>query len=285
MHVIRGKKALITGAASGIGRAIALALAREGADVYLIDNDEEKLEEVAKEAAHYGVVTVTSACDLTFPEQMSGSVARMLVDWDRQLHILINNPGVAYSGRTDEMLAEQWQRIISVKISTPMRLVLELMPVLTAHREANIVNICSVFDLVPPRNVMAYQVTEFAMVEFSLALHAEYAQKDFGITALCPGPVRTSMLGSALIPPTWMMADSERVAEAAIDAIRFNKRMVVVSPFARAIWWTMRLAPSLVDWISREGWRQHRKIDIAADLKAGDDRTAHKGASRRHDRG
>jgi 3-oxoacyl-[acyl-carrier protein] reductase len=278
MKVIRGKKALVTGAASGIGRAIALALAREGADIYLIDIDAEKLEQTARDAARHGVEAQTCVCDLSEPEQIGGSLARMLAAWDR-LDILVNNAGVAYYGRTHDMTAEQWQRIMAVNLAAPIRLACELMPVLTAQREANIVNVCSLFGLVPQRKVAAYQTTKFGLLGFTLALRAEYAHRDFGITALCPGPVRTGMLDAAEharpdrplpLPPARLMATPDDVAAAAIDAIRRNRRIVVVSWLARLMWWTMRLWPGLIDWISREGWRRHRRVDIMAERSARD---------------
>jgi 3-oxoacyl-[acyl-carrier protein] reductase len=276
MKMIRGKRALVTGAASGIGRAIALALAREGADLYLIDIDAEKLQAAACEAERHGAETVTSVCDLCVPEQISATVARLLAG-GRSLDILVNNAGIAYYGPTHNMTAEQWHRVMSVNLLAPIQLVRELMPVLAERDDAYVLNVCSVFGLVTQRKVTAYQTTKFGMVGFTLALRAEYARPGFGVTALCPGLVRTPMLEMAEkgrpdkrlpLPPAWLMTTPEHVADAAITAMRRNRGIVVVSPLAQLMWWIVRLAPGLVDWVSREGWRSRRKVDIAADLKA-----------------
>ncbi len=88
----------MTGAASGIGRAITLALAKEGADLFLIDIDAPKLAEVAADARGLGVEVLTAVCDLAEPAQISATVNAMLSQWGR-LDILINNAGVAYLRR------------------------------------------------------------------------------------------------------------------------------------------------------------------------------------------
>jgi len=279
MHVIRGKKALVTGAASGIGRAIALALAREGADLCLVDIDEKELHAAAHEAARHGVQVMTVVCDLCSPEQISAMVATMLAGW-KGLDILVNSAGVAYYGPTHNMTTEQWRRVMSVNLLAPIQLVRELISVLIAREEGHILNVCSILGLVARSKLTAYQTTKFALVGFTLALRAEYAGKGFGVTALCPGLVRTPMLDVAEKgrpdqrlpePPDWMMTSPDRVAAAAVAAIRRNKGLAVVTPLARMAWWMARYAPRLMDWISREGWRKRVKADIAADLKARDD--------------
>ncbi len=97
MKILRGKKALVTGAACGIGRSITLALAREGVDLYLIDIDDIKIDGVAREARGYGIEVRTAHCDLAQPEQITAVVESVLSGWGR-LNILVNNAGVAHRG-------------------------------------------------------------------------------------------------------------------------------------------------------------------------------------------
>jgi short-subunit dehydrogenase len=271
MQVIRGKKALVTGAASGIGRALALALAKEGADLYLLDRDEAKLAAAARAAQGFGVTVATRVCDLTQASQISATVRSVLSDWGR-LNILVNNAGIAYYGATHDMTAEQWDQIIAVNLLAPIQLIRELMPTLIAQDEAHVVNVCSIFGLVPLRKGAAYQTSKFALVGLSAALRAEYG-RDIGVTALCPGFVRTPLLETFATGapgqkrheiPAWLCARPEQVAAAAIRALRRNKGLVVITPAARLMWWMARLSPALLDWVTRQGWRGKRRTGIAA---------------------
>jgi 3-oxoacyl-[acyl-carrier protein] reductase len=272
MQVIRGKKALVTGAASGIGRAIALALAREGCDVYLIDIDADKLDKTAREVQDFGVRVVTGVCDLTQPAQISAAVASVLTRWG-QLDILVNNAGVAYYGPTHEMTAEQWSRMLAVNLLAPIQFVRELLPVLGAQEEAHILNVCSILGLVPMRKVAGYQTTKFGLVGLSLALRAEYGRAQFGVTAFCPGFVRTSLIETFAtgtpdqrrhVVPAWACTTPENVAARAIDAIRRNKSIAVVTPMAHLWWWMFRRFPRTLDWLMRKGWRGRReRINIS----------------------
>jgi len=256
MQIIRGRKALVTGAASGLGRAIALALAREGADLFLVDQDEAKLHATAREAQVLGVRVLTRLCDLTRPAEISACVRSVLVAWGA-LNILVNNAGIAYYGPTHDMTVPQWERLMAVNLFAPIQFARELLPVLDAEDEAHILNVCSIFGLVPLAKGAAYQVSKFGLAGLSAALRAEYGAR-IGVTALCP------LLDTFATPasgqeqhqerhfiPAWMCASPERVAAAGIEAIRRNKGVVVVGRAGRLLWWMQRLSPRLVDWMTR----------------------------------
>jgi 3-oxoacyl-[acyl-carrier protein] reductase len=270
MQVLRGKRALVTGAASGIGRAIALALGQEGADLYLLDIDEGKLAAAAREAERFGVTVETRVCDLTQPSEIAASV-RSVLSGRGVLNIVVNNAATLYYGATHDMTMEQWERIISVNLLAPIQLIRELIPTLLAQDEAHVVNVCSVFGLVPLRKGAAYQTSKAGLVGLSAALRAEYG-RDIGVTALCPGFVRTPLLETfELAPgqrrheiPDWLCASPEQVAAATVRAIRRNKGLVVITPAARLLWWMGRLSPGLLDWITRQGWRGKRRKGNAA---------------------
>ena len=97
--------------------------------------------------------------------------------------------GVAYYGATLDMTAEQWERIMAVNLLAPIQLIRALLPTLIAQDEAHVVNVGSIFGLVPLRKGAAYQTSKFGLVGLSAALRAEYG-RDIGVTALCPGFVR-----------------------------------------------------------------------------------------------
>ena len=258
MKTIRGKNAIVTGAASGVGRALALALAREGAGLFLVDIDEPNLRIVAREAGTLCSRVSSQVCDLSNPVQISTCTAACLEALGT-LDILVNCAGVAHYGHADEMTAEKWNEVISVNLLAPIQLVRELLPALRAQRESHILNICSVLGLVPVRKLMGYQTSKFALVGFSLALRTELAATGVGVTALCPGFVDTPML--EIVGPRWLrksvslgplslVASAETVAWQAIVSIRRNRAIEI--PFsARILWLIYRISPTLVLWIFR----------------------------------
>jgi 3-oxoacyl-[acyl-carrier protein] reductase len=271
MKTIRGKRALVTGAASGIGRAIALALAREGADLYLLDIDQEKLTAVVAEARQYGTRVDGAVCNLARPEEITAAVKVLLERWGH-LDILVNNAGISFHGKTDEMTAEQWDRLLGVNLLAPIQLTRELLPTLLARDEAHILNVASILGLVAIPRFTAYQVSKFGLVGFSESLRAEYTCRGLGVTALCPGYVRTNIYQAMVDapnakpmsqPPRWFHASPEMVAAAAVKAIYRNRGVVVVSLLARFLWSVKRLAPRLWDFASRLRKKKSRKPPAA----------------------
>lgn len=258
MRVIRGRKAIVTGAASGIGRAIALALAREGSDLFLLDVDESGVQAVAADAGRLGVEAVGMRCDLTQRAQITAAL-RALIDRWGGVDIVVNNAGVVYYGPTDRMTAEQWDWLLAINLHAPIQIIRELLPVLKERPEAHILNVCSIAGLVAGGRTAAYHVTKFGLVGFSEALRAEYVRRGIGVTALCPGPVRTNLYRSGIsgkgpavpLPPRWICASEEAVARKAIRAIRRNRRLVLVTPLAHLLFNAKRFAPWLLDAMNR----------------------------------
>jgi 3-oxoacyl-[acyl-carrier protein] reductase len=270
MRTLRGRKAVVTGAASGIGRAIALALAAEGADLFLIDRNADGLATVEREAAEHGIRAITAVCDLAVPAEITTAIDHVRAVWD-DVNILANCAGIACFGPLHLTGEEAWRQTIAVNLLAPMQIVHELLPILLAADEAHILNVCSFMGLVPWTKVPAYQASKFGLVGFSLALRNDYQRDHFGVTALCPGFVRTPMLENvqdpeshrqAPAPPAFLSTTPEAVAAVAISAIRRNRGLVVVTPIARLSWWMTRLCPSLVDWINREGWRRRHRVEL-----------------------
>jgi 3-oxoacyl-[acyl-carrier protein] reductase len=271
MRTIRGRRAVVTGAASGIGRCIALALAREGADLYLVDIDAMKLRDTAREAERHNVDVKITICDLAQPAAVGAAVRDMLATCDR-IDILVNNAGVCFYGSAHEMTAEQWDWLMAINLMAPIQFVRELLPALTRQDEAHIVNVASMFGLFTTRKLAAYHASKFGLVGFTQALRNDYSRPHIGITALCPGFVQTPLLDNAPVGQphaqrkavsAWISTNPEHVAEVAIRAIRRNKGIVLITPLAHVLWRMWRWFPRLSDWLNREGWRRKGKLEIA----------------------
>jgi NAD(P)-dependent dehydrogenase (short-subunit alcohol dehydrogenase family) len=269
MRVLRGKRALVTGAASGIGRAIALALAREGVDLWLLDVDQPGLAQTASAARCAGVEAWPRQCDLAQPGEITAALRDLLDRWGG-VDIVVNNAGVVYYGPTDRMTAEQWDWLLGINLLAPIQIVRELLPTLRERPEAHILNVCSIAGLVAGGRTAAYHVSKFGLVGFSETLRAEYGRRGIGVTALCPGPVRTNLYASGIsgkgplvpLPPRWICASEHVVARKAIRAIRRNRRLVLVTPLAHLLFHLKRWTPwifDLMNQLSRK--RQKRRMD------------------------
>lgn len=258
MKTIRGKSALITGAAAGIGRGIALALAREGADLYLLDIDEAGLAAVAVEVTALGVLVHTDRCDLSQPSEITRATSAML-ERGFTPDILVNNAGLAYYGPTHLMTAAQWDRLMSVNLLAPIQLTQELLPTLKSRPEAHILNVCSISGLVAGGRFAAYHTSKFGLIGYTAALRAEYGRQGLGVSALCPGPVLTNLYRNADSsrpdkpipgPPRWLCSSIDTVAAGAIKAIRRNKRQLLIGPLAHLLSWLNWLAPGVIDFLN-----------------------------------
>lgn len=258
MKTIRGKSALITGAAAGIGRGIALALAREGADLYLLDIDEAGLAAVAVEVTALGVLVHTDRCDLSQPSEITRATSAML-ERGFTPDILVNNAGLAYYGPTHLMTAAQWDRLMSVNLLAPIQLTQELLSTLKSRPEAHILNVCSISGLVAGGRFAAYHTSKFGLIGYTAALRAEYGRQGLGVSALCPGPVLTNLYRNADSsrpdkpipePPRWLCSSIDTVAAGAIKAIRRNKRQLLIGPLAHLLSWLNWLAPGVIDFLN-----------------------------------
>src|SRR3954466_8977458 len=274
MREIRNKKALVSGAASGIGRAIALRLAKEGAQLFLVDIDVVGLAATATECREHGVDVLTRHCDLSHASDVSAAVADVLTRWNG-VDILVNNAGITYYGKTERMAAEHWDRLLRINLLAQVQFTRELLSNLLERQEAHVLNVCSVLGLIGMPKVTAYCTSKFAMVGFSESLRNEFGKQGLGVTALCPGFVSTNLFTNApleesaeehKLPPRFVTTTPERVARAAVKAIRRNRRFIVMEPFARLMYATKRFAPWLLDAIFHFG-RRKRVARKMAQLK------------------
>lgn len=261
METLNQKRVLITGAARGLGRALALRLAAEDARLILVDCDAEKLCETAGLVSEQAAEVSTFDCDLTDSQRISETVA-LIREQFQGIDVLINNAGVAWYGSAANMPAEEWDRVIAVNLLAPVQLIREFLPDLQAQPAAHILNVSSIYGLIATNRATAYHCTKFALVGLSEALRAEYDRNGLGVTAFCPGFMQTDLFGPAedgkpdRRPPAWLCSSTARVADKAVKAILRDRRMVVVSPLAHFLYAIRRICPGLLDSLYRIGHRR-----------------------------
>src|SRR5262245_3759442 len=265
MKILKDKRCLLTGAASGIGRAMALELAREGVHLYLLDVDVAGLQMTIEECRSQGVVAVGRQCDLSQPTQISAAVADLLARW-RHIDLLVNNAGVAYYGPTENMTAAQWEWLMAINLLAPIRITRELLPALLGRPEAHILNVCSIAGIAAGGRFSAYHTSKFGLVGFTEALRAEYNRRGIGVTNLCPGAVASNLYNRAVSgrnvpvpnPPGWISASPEFVARRGIRAIKRNRRIVLVTPLAHLLYWAKRVSPGMLDGLNHISRKKRR---------------------------
>jgi len=256
MQTLRNKTALVTGAAAGIGRALALRLAHEGTNLHLVDIEPEGLAFVADEAKQRGATVSTRVCDVADQREIAMCVEHGLRRWGG-FDLLVNNAGTTYYGRTDQMSAEHCEHLFAVNLHAPVHFTRLLLPTLLARPEAHVLNMASFLGLVGTQKVAVYSATKFGLVGFSESLRAEYARTNLGVTSFCPGFVDTGLFAASAhgrdrhapkSPPRWMLTTADKVAARAIKAIYRDEALVVMQHYAKLIHFTKRFIPGLLDF-------------------------------------
>ena len=195
MTVIRGAAAAVTGASSGIGRALALELAARGCDLALADRDEAGLQEVAAEIARRDSAKVTThRVDVGEPGQITG-FARDAIAAHPALNIVVNNAGVALLGQFSEIDQAQMDWLMNINFWGVVHSTRAFLPHLATRAEAHIVNLSSIFGIVAPPGQTAYAAAKFALRGFSESLRHELqtANSPVRLSVVHPGGVATNI--------------------------------------------------------------------------------------------
>lgn len=213
MTAIRGSAAVVTGAASGIGRALALELAARGCDVALADVDEAGLTSAAEEIrrAHRTKVSVHRV-DVSEPAQIE-ALAAAAIAGHPTLNIVVNNAGVALFGQFHEIDQSQMDWLMNINFWGVVHGSRAFLPHLQRRREAHIVNLSSIFGIIAPPGQTAYAAAKFAVRGFSEALRHELAASGSPVrlSVVHPGGVATSIASNARVGAG--MTDNQRRAE------------------------------------------------------------------------
>jgi short-subunit dehydrogenase len=193
-----GGTAVVTGAASGIGEALAAQLADRGSHLVLVDRDKDRLADVAHRAraAHPALAVSTHVADLSDDEQTDALAATLAAEHP-ETTLLVNNAGVALGGRFDQVTLEEFDWVMAVNFRAVVRLTHALLPALKAHPGAHLVNVSSVFGIFAPAGQAAYSASKFAVRGFSEAVRHELAEHQVGVTVVHPGGIKTRIAESA----------------------------------------------------------------------------------------
>ena len=196
---LSGKIAVITGAGSGIGRATARLLARQGARVHVVDVNGDSAAGVAAEIESAGGSAVAHVVDVADPDAVE-ALARGVFETDQRVDILHNNAGIGHAGNIEATTMEDWQRVINVNLLGVAYGVQAFVPRMLAQgRPAVVVNTASEAGLVPTARMAPYTASKFGVVGMSEALNAELAPRGIHVIAICPGIINTAIVRTGIM--------------------------------------------------------------------------------------
>jgi len=257
------KVAAITGAGSGIGRALAVELAREKCHLALSDVNEKALAVSAGQAGRYGVKVTTARVDVSSREQVHRWADAVVQDHGR-VNLIFNNAGVALGSTVEGIRYEDFAWIMDINFWGVVHGTKAFLPHLKAAGEGHVINISSAFGLISLPTQSAYNASKFAVRGFTEALRQELDMAGASVSATCvhPGGVRTNIAQAARIDEsvagllgkdaetgrarfaTLLVATPERAARIILRGVRRNARRVLVGRDARAVDLMQRLLPA-----------------------------------------
>lgn len=190
-----GKVALVTGGASGIGRAICLALAQAGAAVAVLDRDAAGAEAVVQEIVGQGGRAIAAVGDVTRAGDCRRAVERALAELGG-LHILVNNAGIIRRANVVETTEEEWDQVMAVNVKSIFLLSKYAVPAMSRAGGGAIVNVASGWGLQGGRDAAAYCASKGAVVNLTRAMALDHGPQGIRVNCVCPGDTDTSMLRS-----------------------------------------------------------------------------------------
>jgi NAD(P)-dependent dehydrogenase (short-subunit alcohol dehydrogenase family) len=250
---LEASRAVITGAGSGLGRALCLELARRRARVLISDRDAASAQETALQVEQAGGKALVQVCDVTQPEQVEHLAETAFTQFGG-VDLLVNNAGVACGGAVGELPLEEWKRVLDVNLWGVIHGCHTFVPRLRQQGSGHILNVASAAGLISVGYMAPYNVSKAAVVSLSETLYLELKAAGIGVTVACPTFFRTNIAASAkYVDPKLGKAGSrlvnkarlgpETVARDLLRAVERKARYALPIADGRWAWRLKRLSP------------------------------------------
>ncbi len=228
MTDLKNKNALITGAGKGIGKAIAIALAKEGVNVILLARTQADVDQLAAEVNQFGVKSLALSADVSDINSLNTAVEKAFAEF-KTIDILINNAGIGAFGKFLELEPADWERIIQVNLMGTYYTTRAVIPQMIERQTGDIINISSTAGLNGNAVTSAYSASKFAVMGLTDSLMQEMRKHNIRVTALTPSTVATDLAIDLKLTdgnPEKVM-QSEDVAELIIAQLKLNRRVFI----------------------------------------------------------
>ena len=189
---LTGKIAVVTGAAQGIGQAIATTLAQEGADVVVADLNANRCHETVERVKQLGRKAIAVSVNVGDWDQVKRMVDHVLKEWER-IDILVNNAGITRDGLLMRMKEEDWQAVLQVNVTGTFFCAKAVLPTMSRQRRGRIVNIASIVGAIGNAGQANYAASKAAVIGLTKTIAREYASRNITINAVSPGFIDTAM--------------------------------------------------------------------------------------------
>ncbi len=253
---LKGGVAVVTGAASGIGAALAGVLAARGCAVALADLNAAGLREVATQARSHGAHVSEHRLDVADNDAVAAFPEAVLAEHGR-VSVLVNNAGVALGGSFEQLPAADFDWLFSINFGGVVRMTRAFLPLLRREPAGQLVNLSSIFGIIAPPGQTAYAASKFAVRGFSEALRHELEGSSIGVTVVHPGGVRTAIASSArrtglsnaeteaqaAVWAKFLRLDPQVAAERIVRGIERREKRVLVGRDAERMAFIQRLFP------------------------------------------
>ncbi|WP_271856180.1 3-ketoacyl-ACP reductase [Patiriisocius marinus] len=231
MKMLKNKKAIITGGGRGLGKATAIAFAKEGIDVAITGRNETVLKETVSEIKGYGVKAIYSVFDVGNYEEVQTSI-KSIIEKLGSIDILVNNAGIAAFGTLNEMEVSQWSQIIQTNVMGMYYVTKEVLPHLINQNEGDIINISSTAGLSGNATTSAYSASKFAVIGMSESLMKEVRKNNIRVCTLTPSTIASDMsigLGIADKDSEDSVLQPEDFAELIVAGLTLPRRAMLKS--------------------------------------------------------
>ncbi|KAF2330106.1 3-ketoacyl-ACP reductase [Flavobacterium nitrogenifigens] len=228
MTDLKNKNAFITGAGKGIGKAVAIALAKEGVNLILVSRTKSDIDQLAEETSKLGVKTLALSADVSDINSINAAAEKAIAEF-KHIDILINSAGIASFGKFLELEPEAWERIIQVNLMGTYFTTRAIIPNMIERQTGDIINISSTAGLNGNALTSAYSASKFAVLGLTDSLMQEMRKHNIRVTALTPSTVATDMAKDLNLTdgnPEKVM-QSEDMADLIIAQLKLNRRVFI----------------------------------------------------------